>query len=257
MSPTFKVLHLQRTFIELPPIQVFQVEIFSSPVQLPSMGRIPYPILQQWKSQIRTSPSPFIAALPKIELHIHLEGTLTPESRFMLAQRNSIPLTSTRLNKTFTTVEELQTAYLLFKPPANKGPGVSAFFEAYYGGMECLITEEDFYELAMGYFTKAHEMGVRYCEVMFDPQAHTRRGIPIPTFMSGIRRAQIDAEDKFNVPYLPFLFGENSETEEHADQSPIHPLHPPRPAHRIRNAALRGHSITLQAHNRRHRPRRH
>jgi adenosine deaminase len=58
---------------------------------------------------------------------------------------------------------------------------VSAFFEAYYGGMECLVKEEDFYELAMSYFSRAKEMGVRYCEVMFDPQAYTVHDAEFPS----------------------------------------------------------------------------
>lgn len=40
-----------------------------------------------------------------------------------------------------------------------------------------LRTEEDLYDLGMGYFRKAGEMNVRYCEVLFDNQAHTRRGV--------------------------------------------------------------------------------
>ncbi|TVY32972.1 putative deaminase [Lachnellula occidentalis] len=163
------------------------------------MRRIPYPLLQTWKSIIHTTPSPFLLSLPKLELHVHLEGTLSPTLRFTLARRNHIPLTSARLNKTFTSVEELQEAYQLLEPPSVKGPGVSAFFEAYYGGMECLREERDFYELSMEYFARASGMGVRYCEVMFDPQAHTRRGIPIPVLMSGLRRAQLEAEEKLNV----------------------------------------------------------
>ena len=33
--------------------------------------------------------SPFIRDLPKVELHVHIEGTLTPALRWMRAQRNN------------------------------------------------------------------------------------------------------------------------------------------------------------------------
>lgn len=80
-----------------------------------------------------------------------------------------------------------------------KGSGISAFFEAYYGGMEVLLHEQDFYELAMSYFEKAKEMNVRYCEVMFDIQAHTRRGISVSTVMNGLEQAKEKAEKDLDV----------------------------------------------------------
>ena len=36
--------------------------------------------------------SPFVAGLPKVELHLHIEGTLEPELKFDLARRNGIEL---------------------------------------------------------------------------------------------------------------------------------------------------------------------
>ncbi len=163
---------------------------------------IPYPTLQSWKTQIRTTSSPFIHSIPKVELHVHIEGTLTPSLRFALAQRNSLPLFSARLNKTFHTLPELEEAYNLLQPRSVKGKGVSAFFEAYYGGMEVLREERDFYELAMAYFERVSGMKVRYCEVLFYVQAHTRRGVWIETFMGGFKRAKRDAEEKFGVSLL-------------------------------------------------------
>ncbi|EHK99084.1 putative Uncharacterized deaminase [Glarea lozoyensis 74030] len=128
------------------------------------MGPIPYETLQEWKQQVNTLNDPFISGIPKIELHVHIEGTLTPELRFKLAQRNNIHLHSKRLNKTFNTLDELKEMYNLLQPRSIKGANqISAFFDAYYGGMEALRTESDFYELAMDYFEKAARMNVRYC----------------------------------------------------------------------------------------------
>jgi adenosine deaminase len=143
---------------------------------------------------------PFIARILKIELHVHIEGTLTLELRWKLGQRNGISLGSKRLQKDFHSLEQLKQSYDLLWPRSVKGSGqISAFFDAYYGGMEVLRVEEDFYDLAMDYFLKAAAMKVRYCEPSFDPQAHTRQGVKFETFMSGFRRAQIDADQKLNV----------------------------------------------------------
>lgn len=137
----------------------------------------------------------FIKEIPKVELHVHIEGTLTPQLRFRLAKKHHIPLK-------WATEEEIVADYLdsFDKRLRNEtGNGSLAFFDLYYGAMEVLKTQEDFYELAMGYFKKAVEMKIRYSEVFFDPQAHTRRGIALETVMEGLRRAQLDAKEKLGV----------------------------------------------------------
>lgn len=65
--------------------------------------------------------------------------------------------------------------------------------------MEVLRTEEDFYELAMAYFERAKEVGIRYAEVMVDVQRHTKRGIGIEVVMSALSRAREDAKKLFDV----------------------------------------------------------
>lgn len=65
--------------------------------------------------------------------------------------------------------------------------------------MEVLKGEEDFYELAMAYYRRSHTSNVRYAEIMFDIQAHTRRGVSVATVMRGLERAKIEAERHLNV----------------------------------------------------------
>ena len=121
----------------------------------------------------------FIAGMPKAELHLHLEGTLEPELKFELAARN-------RLELSYGSVDEMRAAYGF--------NNLASFLAVYYEGMSVLLTERDFYDLAMAYFRKARSQNVVYAEVFFDPQAHTARGIPFATVVEGIRRAQQDAE---------------------------------------------------------------
>jgi adenosine deaminase len=128
-----------------------------------------------------TTVSPFIQNLPKAELHVHLEGTIEPEFLFECAQRNHIDLP-------YNTSEEVLNAYDFHDLPS--------FLAIYYPGMNVLQTEQDFYDLAMHYFKRAAEQNVVYVEPFFDPQAHTSRGVPFKTVITGIHRAQVDAEDK-------------------------------------------------------------
>ncbi|MEM1231806.1 MAG: adenosine deaminase [Pseudomonadota bacterium] len=126
----------------------------------------------------------FIRALPKAELHVHLEGTLEPEHIFELAQRNGIELE-------YKTPEEVVAAYDFHDLPS--------FLAIYYPAMGVLQTEEDFFELTYRYFERAKQDNVLYVEPFFDPQAHTSRGVAFETVIRGIRRAQEEAARTLGV----------------------------------------------------------
>lgn len=130
-----------------------------------------------------------------MELHVHIGRTLTSSMRWRVAQRNSIALR-------YAAEQDLEDSYKTMynhRKQLNGDNGLPVFLDIYYGGMEVLITEEDFFELAMAYFQKAAGMQVRYCEPFFDIQAHTRRGVSVKTVMRGLQRAKLKAAEKLNV----------------------------------------------------------
>lgn len=135
-------------------------------------------------SSADTDLTAFVAGLPKCELHVHLEGTLAPELKLMLAGRNGIDIGQ-------TTVEEVTASY--------EFDSLSSFLAVYYPAMNVLQTEQDFFDLAYTYLAKAASQNVRYAEMFFDPQAHTGRGVPFPTIMGGLRRAVLAAETQLGV----------------------------------------------------------
>lgn len=126
----------------------------------------------------------FVYGLPKAELHLHLEGTLEPDLKLKLAEKNGIDIGQ-------TTIEEVKESYNFHD--------LTSFLGVYYPGMNVLQTEEDFYELAMEYFKRASEHNVKYAEVFFDPQAHTSRGIAFETFFEGYYRATQDAMTNYGL----------------------------------------------------------
>jgi adenosine deaminase len=73
------------------------------------------------------------------------------------------------------------------------------FLDIYYQGMSVLITEQDFYDLALAYLQRAHTDNVRHVEMFFDPQGHTARCIAFGTVIGGLHRAIADAERQLGV----------------------------------------------------------
>ena len=116
----------------------------------------------------------FIRSLPKVELHLHIEGTLEPELMLELSQRNSI-------NIPFDSVAEIRDAYNFHN--------LQSFLDIYFQGANVLINEQDFFDLTWAYLLRCQEDNVVHTEIFFDPQAHTQRGILFDTVVNGIHRA--------------------------------------------------------------------
>jgi adenosine deaminase len=126
----------------------------------------------------------FIRGLPKAELHLHLEGTLEPELKFLLAQRNGIELAE-------KTVDEVEQTY--------KFHDLTSFLQVYYPAIRVLQQSQDFHDLAFDYLTRAHADGIRHVEMFFDPQAHTGRGVAFATVITGYRSAITQARREFGI----------------------------------------------------------
>lgn len=144
----------------------------------------------------------FIKGLPKAEMHMHLEGSLEPELKLKLAERNNIDISQ-------DTVEEVRASYQF--------DDLSSFLAVYYPAMNVLQTEEDFYDLAMAYLKRTKEDGVVYAEVFFDPQAHTSRGVDFADVVNGYYKATIDGEKEYGVKsnlIMCFLRDESVESAE-------------------------------------------
>ena len=126
----------------------------------------------------------WLNALPKAELHMHLEGSLEPELMFKLAERNRIQLP-------WDNVETLRSAYAF--------NNLQEFLDIYYQGANVLQTEQDFYDLTWAYLKKCEEQNVIHVEPFFDPQTHTARGIPMEVAITGISEALGDARDMLGI----------------------------------------------------------
>jgi len=126
----------------------------------------------------------YIRALPKAELHLHIEGSLEPEMVFELAKKHGVKLK-------YPSVEALRRAYNF--------SDLQSFLDIYYAGADVLRDEGDFFAMTMAYLRRAHADGVVHAEIFFDPQTHTERGIAMGTVVNGITRALKEGETQFGI----------------------------------------------------------
>ncbi|OYU43570.1 MAG: adenosine deaminase, partial [Burkholderiales bacterium PBB4] len=81
-----------------------------------------------------------LRAMPKAELHMHIEGSLEPELMFSLAARNGVKLR-------FPSEQALRDAYVF--------NNLQEFLDIYHEGTMVLKTEQDFYDMACAYLARA------------------------------------------------------------------------------------------------------
>jgi len=122
--------------------------------------------------------------IPKVELHVHIEGTLEAELMVELARRNDVAIPHTSAGEVHS---------------AHHFRDLQSFLDLYYQGASVLLEERDFFDLTWAYLRRAAAEDVRHVEVFFDPQAHTVRGVAFSTVVRGIHRALSEAASKLGV----------------------------------------------------------
>ena len=132
----------------------------------------------------------FIRAIPKAELHLHIEGTLEPEMVFELARKHGVSLR-------YPSIEALREAY--------RFSDLQSFLDVYYAGTEVLRDESDFRALTYAYLRRARADGVVHVEIFFDPQTHTARGVPFDAVIGGIRSALVAGERALGITHRLIL----------------------------------------------------
>jgi adenosine deaminase len=125
-----------------------------------------------------------VTAWPVAELHVHIEGTLETELLVTLARRNGVALPS-------YDPDELRELY--------RFTDLQSFLDIYYANLAVLRTEDDFYDLAMAYLTRATAAGVRRAEIFFDPQTHLANDVPLATVFGGLTRALTHARRDLGI----------------------------------------------------------
>ncbi len=128
----------------------------------------------------------WVRALPKAELHLHIEGSLEPDMMFALAERNHVKLP-------YESIEAVRAAYDF--------QDLQSFLDLYYAGADVLRSEQDFFDLCWAYLVRAKADGVVHAEIFFDPQTHTARGIRFETVLDGLEAALKKGATELGISY--------------------------------------------------------
>jgi aminodeoxyfutalosine deaminase len=136
---------------------------------------------------------------PKIELHVHLEGTVRPDTLREIARRNDYALP-----------DELESLYR-FRDFAH-------FIEVWILTTNALRTEADFRQVVVDYAREAAVHGAVYLEGIFSPAERVARGIGWDEIFSGYCDGAEEAREKHGVEVrlTPDIYrGASAEQAEH------------------------------------------
>lgn len=127
----------------------------------------------------------FIRAMPKVELHVHLEGAMRPETLLELARRHNVALP-------YDSVEGLREWYVFRDFPH--------FVEIYVTISACLQTPDDLELLAFEFLQRQAAQNIRYSEVTYTALTILKRcGIPLDDQLTALNRARSRAERELGV----------------------------------------------------------
>ncbi len=125
----------------------------------------------------------FIAAMPKVELHVHIEGTIEPETLFRIAERNGIELP-------YESPEGVLAYQASHKAEGRES--LANFLDCLDISRGALRSPDDYHAIAVDFLRRCRNENVRHVEVMFDPQQAIRQGIAFHDCVEALAQGRED-----------------------------------------------------------------
>ena len=132
----------------------------------------------------------FVRLMPKVELHVHLEGTIAPATQLAIAERNGIELP-------YDTPEGV--ARFQAERRSDGRENLVNFLECLDISRSVLRTADDFHTITVEFLARCRTEGIRYVEIMFDPQQATRQGVTLGSAVEAITQARRQGERDVGV----------------------------------------------------------
>ncbi len=121
--------------------------------------------------------SNYIKAMPKAELHIHIEGSIEPDLLFTIAERNQLQLP-------YKTAGDILASQNVGK--TNPKQNLKSFIECLDICRGVLRTAQDYEQIAYGYIRRCRDENIVYAEIIFDPQQGMRQGVELNALLEGL-----------------------------------------------------------------------
>ena len=122
--------------------------------------------------------------MPKVELHMHVEGSMEAETLWELAHKNNYKIE-------YSSIEELKAAY--------KFNNLTEFIDMYMLGTRVIKSEQDLYDVCMTYFKKCVEQNIRHTEVHCDIRTYVDYGYPADFVINALHGAFVDAKRNYGI----------------------------------------------------------
>jgi len=126
----------------------------------------------------------FIKNMPKVELHMHVEGSMEAETLWKLAHKNNYAIE-------YDSVEALKKAYQF--------NNLTEFIDMFMLGTRVIKTEQDLYDVCMTYFEKCVEQNIRHTEVHCDIRTYVDYGYPADFVINALDAAFKDAKRLYGI----------------------------------------------------------
>ncbi len=126
----------------------------------------------------------FIEKMPKVELHMHVEGSMEAETLWELAHHNNYAIE-------YSSVEELKAAY--------KFNNLTEFIDMYMLGTRVIKSEQDLYDVCMTYFKKCVEQNIQHTEIHSDIRTYVDYGYPPEFVINALHGAFEDAKNNYGI----------------------------------------------------------
>lgn len=125
--------------------------------------------------------SPLVAAVPKVDLHVHLEGTITPAMVEKLAARNNIDVPAGLLSPDKTGFQ--------WQDDGTAAGSLRAFVQAYDDATAVIKSAEDYIDLTYDYLTRAASENCIYAEITISAEHALAAGLDYPAFLDALDTA--------------------------------------------------------------------